>query len=101
MGDGMPANIIQVEGILRVVPDNQSILLQAIKAYVGYGYGWIEDKVDVADANDRLDEADAYRDQAQNVPTRDRSREPSHQICVRKGSRRSAGQLGPTHTKHG
>jgi hypothetical protein len=42
-GDAMPASLLQLEGIARVVPENEAILMQLMKGYVAYGYGWIED----------------------------------------------------------
>ena len=50
-GEAMPASIVQFEGILRVVPDNEAILTQLTQAYMGYAYGWVE-----ADVEDVLDE---------------------------------------------
>jgi tetratricopeptide (TPR) repeat protein len=41
-GEAVPATIVQLEGISRVVPDNESILVQLSQAYVAYAYGWVE-----------------------------------------------------------
>lgn len=64
MGKAFPASIVQLEGILRIVPDNQVILQQGVAAYVGYGYGWIEDRIEEADATDDYEEADHLRRRA-------------------------------------
>ena len=45
-GAAAPGNIAQVEGMLRVVPDNRSFLLSGIRAYCAYAYGWVEDEAD-------------------------------------------------------
>ena len=45
-GDAAPGSILQLEGVYRVVPDNESIMLQLSKAYTGYAYGWIEDRME-------------------------------------------------------
>lgn len=66
-GKALPANIVQLEGILRIVPDNKVIVLQGIQAYVGYGYGWIEDRVEDADAVDNYEEADHLRARANKM----------------------------------
>ncbi|MEM6961991.1 MAG: TRAP transporter TatT component family protein, partial [Myxococcota bacterium] len=49
-GDALPASIMQLEGLLRVVPDNEIYLSLLVKAYVAYGYGWVEDEALEADA---------------------------------------------------
>ncbi|MEM9730368.1 MAG: TRAP transporter TatT component family protein [Myxococcota bacterium] len=63
-GAAFPASIIQLEGILRVVPDNEVVIMSTIGAYVGYGNGWIEDRVEVADAEDEWREAEELRARA-------------------------------------
>jgi len=70
VGKAFPANIIQLEGMLRVVPDNEVIGLSLIAAYVGYGQGWIEDRVELADIADDWDEADRLRGRALIMYTR-------------------------------
>ncbi len=63
-GAAFPASIIQLEGIMRVVPDNEVVVTSAIGAYIGYGTGWIEDRVEVADAEDAWEEAEDLRARA-------------------------------------
>lgn len=55
-GKAAPAGIVQLEGLLRIVPDNERILILTIGAYLGYGVGWIEDRLEEADAADDYDE---------------------------------------------
>ena len=60
-GEALPATIVQFEGILRVVPDNQAILSQLAQAYVAYAYGWIEAEVEALEFEDEYDEAEIQR----------------------------------------
>jgi len=55
-GKAAPAGIMQLEGVLRIVPDNERILILTIGAYLGYGVGWIEDRLEEADAADDYEE---------------------------------------------
>ena len=64
VGKSFPASIIQLEGLLKVVPDNETIGLSLVAAYIGYGTGWIEDRVEVADIEDDWEEADHLRGRA-------------------------------------
>jgi len=70
VGKSFPASIIQLEGLLRVVPDNETIGMSLVAAYIGYGTGWIEDRVEVADLEDEWEEADALRRRALVMYTR-------------------------------
>ena len=63
-GAAFPAAIIQLEGIMRVVPENEVVVMSTIGAYIGYGTGWIEDRVEVADAKDDWEEAEDLRARA-------------------------------------
>jgi tetratricopeptide (TPR) repeat protein len=60
-GEAMPATIVQFEGILRVVPDNEAILSQLAQAYVAYAYGWIEADVEALEFEGEYEEADQQR----------------------------------------
>ena len=60
-GEAVPATIVQFEGILRVIPDNESILAQLSQAYVAYAYGWIEADVEALEFEGDYDEADVQR----------------------------------------
>jgi hypothetical protein len=70
VGKSFPASIMQLEGLLRVVPDNEVIGLSLVGAYIGYGVGWIEDRVEVADAADDWKEAEQLRRRALVMYTR-------------------------------
>lgn len=60
-GEAMPASIVQFEGILRVIPDNEAILSQLAQAYVAYAYGWIEADVEALEFEGAYEEADVQR----------------------------------------
>jgi tetratricopeptide (TPR) repeat protein len=60
-GEAMPATIVQFEGILRVVPDNEAILSQLAQAYVAYAYGWIEAEVERLDFEGDYEQAEVQR----------------------------------------
>jgi hypothetical protein len=44
-GDAAPAGTMQLEGLHRVSPENQTIELAAARAYMGYTFGWVEDEL--------------------------------------------------------
>lgn len=46
-GNAMPGNIMQMEGLLRIVPENEIIVMNAVRLYTSYAYGWIEDRVEI------------------------------------------------------
>ncbi len=71
-GEAVPATIIQMEGILRVVPENERILLNGIRSYVAYGYGWVEDWAEQAELRGDLQEAAYQRRRAQQMYLRAR-----------------------------
>ncbi len=60
-GEALPATIVQFEGILRVVPDNEEILSQLAQAYVAYSYGWVEADVEEKEFEGDFTEAEAQR----------------------------------------
>lgn len=66
-GEAVPATIVQLEGIARVVPDNDSILAQLSQAYVAYAYGWIEADAEALEFEGKYDEADAQRKRARTM----------------------------------
>jgi len=63
-GEAVPATIVQFEGILRVIPDNESILAQLAQAYVAYAYGWVEADVEALEFEGEYEEADVQRGRA-------------------------------------
>ena len=36
-------SIMTIEGLFRVVSDNEDLGLTLVRAYVSYGYGWVEE----------------------------------------------------------
>jgi hypothetical protein len=63
-GEAVPATIVQFEGILRVIPDNESIVAQLSQAYVAYAYGWVEADVEALEFEGNYEEADVQRGRA-------------------------------------
>lgn len=45
-GAAMPSNIVQTEGLLRIVPENEQLVTNAVRLYTGYAYGWVEDSAE-------------------------------------------------------
>ncbi len=66
-GEALPATIVQFEGILRVVPDNEAILSQLAQAYVAYAYGWVEADVETLEFEAEYAAADAERSRARTM----------------------------------
>jgi hypothetical protein len=73
VGDAMPGMIVQLEGVLAVVPDDTTIGLELTRAYVAYAFGWVEDEADLAEAAGDLDEANALRTRARLLYERARN----------------------------
>ncbi|MEM8605767.1 MAG: TRAP transporter TatT component family protein [Myxococcota bacterium] len=63
-GDAAPGAIIQLEGMLRIVPENEVILEQLARAYIGYAYGWIEADAEALEFEGKYEEADEVRRRA-------------------------------------
>ncbi|MBK7778894.1 MAG: hypothetical protein IPI43_33075 [Sandaracinaceae bacterium] len=63
-GQAAPGSIMQLEGVLRVVPDNEMVLERLCRAYIGYTFGFIEDAIEVAELEGNYDEADRQRGRA-------------------------------------
>ena len=66
-GEAVPATIVQLEGIARVVPDNDAILAQLSQAYVAYAYGWVEADLESLEFEGNYDEADVQRKRARTM----------------------------------
>lgn len=62
-GDAAPASTMQLEGLHRVSPDNEIILLATAQAYMGYAFGWVEDDLMRVDPMD-LDEEERLQRRA-------------------------------------
>ncbi|MBW2630143.1 MAG: hypothetical protein JRE45_21405 [Deltaproteobacteria bacterium] len=66
-GEALPATIVQFEGILRVIPDNEAMLAQLSQAYIAYAYGWIEADVEALEFEGEYDEAEVQRRRARTM----------------------------------
>lgn len=71
-GAAAPGNIVQLEGMLRIVPDDEVVLLQLTRAYIGYAYGWVEDQAEEHDVTGRPDLAQQLRDRSRYLYKRAR-----------------------------
>jgi hypothetical protein len=67
-----PAFILQFEGVLRVVPDDEDLLFTASKSWSGYAFGFIEDEMQAAEARGDLEEAERLRVRARRMYLRAR-----------------------------
>lgn len=63
-GHAIPPSLMQMEGLLRVVPENEEILLNATRGYVSYAYGWVEDEAEQLRAAGRTEEAQVEMERA-------------------------------------
>ncbi len=50
VGDALPAQVMQIEGLLRVSPQNELLHLQGVRAYTSYAFGWVEDDAERREA---------------------------------------------------
>ncbi len=67
-----PGSIMQLEGLLRIRPDDERLLEPATRAYVGYAYGFIEDEMEVAELNGEIEEQEALALRASRLYLRGR-----------------------------
>ena len=63
-GAAAPGSILQLEGVLRVVPENKLVIERLSRAYVGYTFGFVEDMIEVAELAGDYEEADRQRGRA-------------------------------------
>jgi hypothetical protein len=73
VGDGLPGSILTMEGVFRVVPDNQDLGISLMRAYVSYGYGWVEDDMEVAQDAGNLEEEERLMGRARLLYERGRN----------------------------
>lgn len=71
-GDAMPANIVQLESLLRVSPENARIVLALQRTYVGYAFGWVEDHAEALEEAEDFRAADEQRRRAKYMYLRAR-----------------------------
>jgi hypothetical protein len=55
VGDGMPASILQLEGLYATLPEDPRVGLELLRAYVSYAYGWLEPDAEDAESRGDLD----------------------------------------------
>lgn len=71
-GQAAAGSVLQLEGVLRVVPDNEILKLEAARGWTGYAFGYIEDQMELAEIAGNLDEADRQRARARTMYLRAR-----------------------------
>jgi len=55
VGAGMPASLLQLEGLYATLPDDGTVGYELLRAYVSYAYGWVEDEAERAEEAGDLD----------------------------------------------
>lgn len=59
VGDAMPASILQLEGLYATLPEDRTVGLELMRAYVSYGWGWVEEEAEDAEVAGDLDRQEA------------------------------------------
>lgn len=52
----IPSSLQQFEGLLYLLPDDGALAATAARAYASYGYGFVEDRLEIAEQNDASEE---------------------------------------------
>ena len=65
--EGIPANLVQVDGLLKVQPDNERLLFLATQGFTSYAYGFLEDDMQRAELAGDLEASDRYRARAREM----------------------------------
>lgn len=73
VGDGLPASILQLEGIYAVIPEDEGLGLEVLRAYGSYAWGWLEDDAEAALARGDLDAQEAISTRARLLYLRGRN----------------------------
>lgn len=60
-GHGAASGIMQLEALYALRPHNESLALSLSKSYMAYGYGWVMDTAEVAEANGEIESAERHR----------------------------------------
>lgn len=60
----LPYSITQMEGLLLVVPNNTSLRVNLMRALGSYGFGFIEERMEIAERNDDEERIEHYRGRA-------------------------------------
>jgi tetratricopeptide (TPR) repeat protein len=59
VGDAMPASIVQLEGVHRIIPEDENILENLVRVYVSYTFGWLEDEIEQVELEGDYEKAEA------------------------------------------
>lgn len=59
VGDALPSSILQLEGIYAILPDDETLGLELMRAYGSYAWGWLEEDAEEALARGDLDAQEA------------------------------------------
>src|SRR5690606_29696867 len=65
--EGIPANLVQIDGLLKVQPDNERLLMLATQGFCSYAYGFVEDDMQRAEFAGDLEASDRYRARAREM----------------------------------
>lgn len=71
-GTAAGAGIMQFEGLHLSSPDNETLTLMLVKAYMAYAYGWVMDAYEVAQAAGDFEAAEHHKKRAYLMYTRAR-----------------------------
>jgi hypothetical protein len=59
VGDGLPSSILQLEGIYAVIPDDEELGIEVMRANGSYAWGWLSDDAEDALARGDLEQQEA------------------------------------------
>jgi hypothetical protein len=63
----IPGTLMQVDGMLRVTPDDERLLLLGARGFASYAYGFVEDEADRAELRGDMEQADYDRGRARGL----------------------------------
>lgn len=61
----LPGGVMRLEGMFEIVPDNEDLLIQLVRGYSAYGFGFVMDDMEQAELEGDWDRADRLRRRAQ------------------------------------
>ena len=61
---GLPGSLSQMEGVLELVPDNMQLRTLMGRAYVSYGFGFMEDHLEIVEHDGTEEEIEMWRERA-------------------------------------
>lgn len=65
IGEGLPASIVQLEGLYAVMPDDEQMGIEVMRANGSYAWGWLEEQAEDALERGDLDAQEAISTRAQ------------------------------------